>query len=203
MLAAAFVIDWQKTGGSSFIELVSGVNLAFIAWDRFQERLKFVDRDCRNLVAQACASIIDDEHRANSETHFTKMLVSVDGVYKTLWHGCFAFGVLAVIAGFAMLFFNWNCRHDYLLLLPLAVYLSISTLVWLYFRRKCRVHCAAIAIANGAPEAQSDGDAVSAMAKGIEKKIVERGPVVPDQQHKTKSGQIQPAAKKTPRSRKR
>jgi hypothetical protein len=164
---AVFEIDWTTVGGSSFIELASGVNLAFIAWDTFQQRLKFVDRDCRAMVNQACADIIDEQHRKNSEEHFARMLNYVDASFKGLWWTCYFFGVLTVLLGFAMLYFNWNCRHDYLLLLPILVYLFVSLLIWSFFRWRCKSHCKALSIAQGSPSI-TDTQEVNKMTKGLE-----------------------------------
>ncbi len=107
------------------------------------------------------------------------MLANVDNTYKWLWGICYLFGLAMVFSGFVMLYFNWSCRHNYLLLLPIVSYLLGSGIIWLHFWKSCKSHCKAIEIASG-KKATSDKQEVDKMAKGIEAELQPTGETVND-----------------------
>jgi len=168
MHLGAFLIDWEKCGGSSFIELSTGVNLAFIAWDQFQRRLQYFEVQGRNLTAQAMTWLLEETHEEHVKAFFKKIQKPLESSFRVTWHFCYILGWLAVISGFVMLFFNWSCSYDWLILSPIALYLSICILFYFGFWLVCKITCKFANVVFGSWTAKVEKAAISKIKAAAE-----------------------------------
>jgi len=141
MQLAAFLVDWKNCGGSSFIELTTGINIAFVAWDKFQTRLQFFEKKGKDVVNTAVANLKDGNHKSGGSNFLLKVLNGAAKFISAIWFAAWGLGWVAVIAGIAMLYFNWSCWHDWLLFGPMIAYLLICLAFYLVFLVFCKCFC--------------------------------------------------------------
>jgi hypothetical protein len=152
MHLAVFAIDWAKAGGSSFIELCTGVNLAFVAWDKFQERVQFFAVQGQSLISQSTTTLLEDGHRENVTCFFVKIKDRVDSWVKWAWYVTYTASWLSILAGFGMLYCNWSCKWDWMLISPMIIYAVVCGAFWFIFWIVCRFICRIVNIAVGGRE---------------------------------------------------
>jgi hypothetical protein len=118
---------WSQAGGSSFVEIVTGINIALCGWEHFQNSIRAWGRQVDMLVGKA----IEDESDAVKES--TKADISSLLAYnKSLWVWVKRAAFVSAVAGMVMLYLNRFCGWDFLLLLPLVCYWVVSTiLLWI------------------------------------------------------------------------
>lgn len=123
---------WTTAGGSSFVELVTGINIALCGWAHFQDSVRTWEKKIAAMVDLAFATGLDaDSPQAEAVKMSCKALLQFN---ETMWRWIKRLAFTCAAAGLAMLYFNRFCLWDFLLLLPLLVHWG-STAVF-YFRAK-------------------------------------------------------------------
>ena len=135
MLATAIwlwlVPNHDHLGGDSFVQLWTGLNLAFFAWDKYQGLLGFPRHKCEQIVDAITANVLDQpgqririvEILAKSSKYPIKVLHLICQVCRYSAGVAFLIGVWSLYVG--------NCDSwDWVLMLPTLFYLGVSLVVW-------------------------------------------------------------------------
>ena len=135
MLATAIwlwlVPNHDHLGGDSFVQLWTGLNLAFFAWDKYQGLLGFPRDKCEQIIDAITANVLDQpgqrvrivEFLAKSSKFPIKVLHLICQVCRYFAGVAFLIGVWSLYIG--------NCDSwDWVLMLPTLFYLGVSLVAW-------------------------------------------------------------------------
>lgn len=123
--------DRNHLGGDSFVQLWTGLNLAFFAWDKYQGLLGFPRHKCERIIEAISASVLDQPGRriwivdflARSSKSPIKVLHLICQVCRYTAGAGFVLGVWS-------LYYAYCDSWDWVLMLPTFFYLSVSLLAW-------------------------------------------------------------------------
>jgi hypothetical protein len=116
-------------GGDSFVQLWTGLNLAFFAWDRYQGLLGSPRRKCEQIIEAITANVLDQpEQRIRIVAFLARFSKYPTMVLHLICQVCrYCAGVLFLIGVWSL--YIGNCDSwDLILILPTAFYLIVSIL---------------------------------------------------------------------------
>ena len=119
-------IDWNKAGGDSFVELWAGLNLAFFAWDKYQEALSWPRRKCEQIIEVTTCNILDKPQQVRIVALFARWSKLPASILSWLCRICRWLAILAFVVGVYMLYTERYSPWDWILILPTLTYLFIS-----------------------------------------------------------------------------
>ena len=118
---------WNQAGGASFVELVTGINIALCGWEHFQNSVRSWGRRVDEIVGKALG-----DGTQPGDTPAKAAMTSLIGYNQALWVWVKRGAFISAIAGMVMLYLNRFCGWDFLLLLPLVCYWIVSAiLLWI------------------------------------------------------------------------
>jgi hypothetical protein len=118
-------IDWPNAGGESFIQLWTGLNLAFVAWDKYQEVLDWPRIKCERMIETATCNILET-HRIPLANFFLRWSKVPALILKCFWCVCGASAGAAFLTGVYMLYANQTGAWDWIMILPTAAYVIFA-----------------------------------------------------------------------------
>lgn len=116
----------HERGNPTFVQFVTGINLAQIGWDQFRDKVRFAETQYNEKLDAARTNVAYVEHRIWLNVIINNFLDPVRRVVEVAWFANYWLSILMVIAGLGMLYLNSVCVYDYLLLVPPAAYLGLS-----------------------------------------------------------------------------
>jgi hypothetical protein len=122
-------IDWGQAGGESFVQLWTGLNLAFVAWKNYREELSWPLIKCEQIIAASTLNILDKpEPQVRVVVFFAKFSRIPLAVLPWFATICRAAAGLAFLIGIFVLYAHWCAAWDWMLMLPTLAYVSLSAL---------------------------------------------------------------------------
>lgn len=119
-------IDWTKAGGESFVQLWTGLNLAFVAWDKYQDALDWPRRKCDQIIEKTSCNVLDLPSRMKIVDLFLKWSKGPVIAHRWAWRICWTVALVAGLVGFYMLYVGRTGAWAVLLALPTVAYVSFS-----------------------------------------------------------------------------
>ena len=124
------IFDWNKTGGESFVQIWTALNVAFIAWDKFQEALNVPRRRCEAIIDRATCSYLDNQTRILVVDLFRKTSVVSIKLHEILIRICYVCALIAALIGFDQLYTARYGSWDIYLVCPMVFYVGFSLIAW-------------------------------------------------------------------------
>lgn len=122
-----------QAGTSAFVQIVTGINLAACAWDKFRDQLEFPARQCRAMTDPLTCTLLDT-CREDVTRCISRVQNFVCGTLRKAWILAFTLMCLSCVIGLYMLWANRYCYYSFLLLAPLIVYFIASNgLLWIFY----------------------------------------------------------------------
>jgi hypothetical protein len=137
-----FVRNWGVLGGSHFIAVATGINLAFLGWQAFRDRVRSAERRLEEKINSVAASASDVPDASHYRQLIDKLLLPVLAIRLWAWAFLYLLALIAAAVGIAMLYCHTKSPYDMFLLLPTVVQLLVSwtTLammtIWMWLMRK-------------------------------------------------------------------
>jgi hypothetical protein len=132
---------WNTLGSEHFIALCTGVNIALIGWQQFQDRIRQADRKIIGKLSSFSASLADAGYgRLQKKTEGCLSFLRV--FHKWVWGIIYGLAILGTFAGTFMLYARKSCPFDFFLLVPTALQLLLSwavllvIMLWIWFTKK-------------------------------------------------------------------
>lgn len=129
---AAFVAEyvrahWSELGGDHFIALCTGLNIALLGWENFQNQARRTERWMTGKVASATLTIADSRNAEKFSRLMSFGLTPARILHYSIWNVTYLLAILAVVGGVGMLYLHKSCPYDALLiLLPSLVQLLLG-----------------------------------------------------------------------------
>ncbi len=126
-------VDWSKVGGESFVQLWTGLNLAFVAWDKYKEALNLPRNKCEDIINAATCNVLDSGTKTRIGDHFVKWSKFIIFVLRWFWRLSWVSAIIAALCGVYVLYVNHCGPWDWILILPTAVYVGVTIFVLCIF----------------------------------------------------------------------
>lgn len=121
-------VDWSKTGGESFVQLWTGLNLAFVAWDKYKEALNLPRKKCEEIINAATCNILDRETKTRIGNHFVRWSKYIVFLLRWFWRLSWGSAIVAFGCGVYVLYVNHCGPWDWILILPTLVYVGVTSI---------------------------------------------------------------------------
>ena len=122
-----------QAGTSAFVQIVTGINLAACAWDKFRDQLEYPAQRCREVTDPLTCTLLDT-CREDVTRVISRVQNFVCGTLRAAWIITFALMCLFCVIGLYMLWANRSCYYSFLLLAPLIAYFIASNgLLWVFY----------------------------------------------------------------------
>lgn len=130
-------ISWAACGSSSFVELVTGINIALCSWEHFQSSVRAWEKKIGESIAAALVTEIDNVDAQTAAMN--ESCKNINGWIEKSWKGVKLAAFVCAGAGVIMLYLNKFCRWDFLLLAPLAFHWVSTAGLSIHAKRKIAV----------------------------------------------------------------
>jgi hypothetical protein len=119
--------DSSVFGGDSFVQLWTGLNLAFVAWDRYQDALSWPRDKCEQIIESTTCNILDKEQKGIVAVFVrwskTPIKILRYACFICRWSAALGFGI-----GVYLLYAHKLGAWDGLLILPTVLYFGLSSI---------------------------------------------------------------------------
>jgi hypothetical protein len=124
-------LSLRECGGSSFVELCTGLNLALVSVREFRHRLRFVEDWFKSFSDSMTLNIVDQTQKARASKWYDKITEGWKKVNSVIWYFSFTTGIVMLLTGAWMLYCNSYCYQSWFLLTPWLFYLCWMFLCWI------------------------------------------------------------------------
>ena len=122
-------------GSLATLDIAFGLNLAFVAWDQFRQKLGYYRKAASEVMLSLETSIKDAVVRQLPIYSWIQASLSFCGTIFRLWlYAIYCSAWLALILSFILIYAEISCRHIYILALPPLLHF-FSTLIGLLVLR--------------------------------------------------------------------
>ena len=119
-------VDWPNAGGDSFVQLWTGLNLAFLAWDKYQGVLGAPLLRSEQIIEATANNLLDYGRYPRIVKFFAVSLQVPRFVLKCFHYVCRVLAGACFLFGVFLLYAHRCASWDWVLILPTIAYVVVG-----------------------------------------------------------------------------